>query len=187
MKKKTNSLILYYSLNKIIPLISYQFSNCEYFFNVLHNSLISSLTVLKLHINYQFKQLSCISGVDLLGFKYRFCVSYELLSLSYNIKIRLKTFINEITPLMSATNIYLNSDWFEREIWDLFGVYFNNHKDLRRILTDYGFEGYPLRKDFPLAGYTESRYNERKKRVISDRIQLTQEYRLFYSNLSCTI
>jgi len=175
------------TLNQIVPFISYRISNKEFILNVLHNHLSYSLNILKLHLNYQFKVLSCISGVDLIGLKYRFCVSYEIISLVYNTRLRIKTFVDEVTPLSSLTPIFINADWFEREIWDLYGIYFNNHKDLRRILTDYGFEGFPLRKDFPLTGYTESRYSERKKRVISDKIQLTQEYRLFYSNLSFNI
>lgn len=184
MKQQKITTFKFNTLSKIVPLISHRILNKEFICNVLHNHVSYCLNVLKLHLNYQFKVLSCISGVDLIGFKYRFCVSYEVISLSYNTRFRIKTFVDEVTPLSSLTSIFINSDWFEREIWDLYGIYFNGHKDLRRILTDYGFEGFPLRKDFPLTGYTESRYNERKKRVISDRIQLTQEYRLFYSNLS---
>jgi NADH dehydrogenase (ubiquinone) Fe-S protein 3 len=80
---------------------------------------------------------------------------YNLLSVHYNARIRVKTYTDELTPVESASSVYLSADWFEREIWDMYGIFFTNHPDLRRILTDYGFEGHPLRKDFPLSGYTE--------------------------------
>jgi len=142
-------------------------------------SLLFVLTLLKKHISYQYKLLSCISGVDLLGKAYRFAVVYDLLSLTFNSRLKLKVFVNEITFLPSSVSIFINSDWWEREIWDLYGIYFTNHPDLRRILTDYGFEGHPMRKDFPLSGYIELRYDESKKRVITEAIQLTQEFRTF--------
>jgi NADH dehydrogenase (ubiquinone) Fe-S protein 3 len=93
--------------------------------------------------------------VDLLGKSYRFAVVYELLSLVFNSRIRVKLFIDEITSVFSASFLYMNANWWEREIWDLYGIYFENHPDLRRILTDYGFEGHPMRKDFPLSGHLE--------------------------------
>jgi NADH:ubiquinone oxidoreductase subunit C len=123
--------------------------------------------------------LSCISGVDLIDQKYRFCLSYELLSIVYNIRLRVKIFINEISTVPSLFKIFINSNWWEREVWDLFGIYFINHPDLRRILTDYGFEGHPLRKDFPLSGYIELRYNIITKRIVSESLELSQEFRLF--------
>jgi len=142
-------------------------------------SLLFTLTLLKKHISYQYKLLSCISGVDLLGKAYRFVVVYDLLSLTFNSRLKVKTFVNEITFLPSSVSTFINADWWEREIWDLYGIYFTNHPDLRRILTDYGFEGHPMRKDFPLSGYIELRYDESKKRVITEAIQLTQEFRTF--------
>jgi NADH:ubiquinone oxidoreductase subunit C len=96
-----------------------------------------------------------------------------------NSRIRVKIFVNEITSICSSILIYKSANWWEREIWDLFGIYFRKHPDLRRILTDYGFEGYPLRKDFPLSGYVEVRYNQKKKRVILQPIELAQEFRSF--------
>jgi NADH:ubiquinone oxidoreductase subunit C len=98
--------------------------------------------------------------------------------------LRFKIFINEITNIVSLTSIFINSSWWEREIWDLYGIFFENHNDLRRILTDYGFEGHPMRKDFPLCGFTEVRYNESKKRIVSENVQLTQEFRVFSFNIS---
>jgi NADH:ubiquinone oxidoreductase subunit C len=101
------------------------------------------------------------------------------LSLCFNNRIRVKIFINEITSVLSSTSVFINANWWEREVWDLFGIFFENHMDLRRILTDYGFEGHPMRKDFPLFGYVELRYNENKKRIVSDKVQLSQEFRIF--------
>jgi NADH:ubiquinone oxidoreductase subunit C len=106
-------------------------------------------------------------------------VVYDLLSLTYNSRLRVKVFINEITAVPSACDIYINSNWWEREIWDMYGIYFENHPDLRRILTDYGFEGHPMRKDFPLYGYLEVRYDEGKKRVVLEPLELSQAFRQF--------
>jgi NADH/F420H2 dehydrogenase subunit C len=171
------------TIKNIIPLISIQLFNDEVVLNVTSHNLLKVLQILKNHVNYQFTLLSCISGVDLLRFNYRFSVCYELLSLLHNVRLRVKIFIDERNNVNSVKNIYINSDWFEREIWDLYGIFFENHDDLRRILTDYGFEGHPLRKDFPLSGYVESRYSEKKKRVIVEPLQLTQEYRFFNFDL----
>jgi NADH-quinone oxidoreductase subunit C len=123
--------------------------------------------------------LTCISGVDFLDKTYRFCVVYDLLSLTYNSRLRVKVFVNEITSVPSSVNVFINANWWEREIWDLYGIYFDKHPDLRRILTDYGFEGHPMRKDFPLSGYVEVRYSESKKRVVVEPLELTQEFRSF--------
>ena len=175
----------YKMFNDIIPLISSRSFKKEVLIIIQSVNLLFTLNVLKKHINYQYKLLSCISGIDLFNNTYRFCVSYDLLSLVYNSRVRVKTFTDEITSLNSSTEVFINANWWEREIWDLYGVYFNNHNDLRRILTDYGFEGHPMRKDFPLFGYTETCYNESKKRIIIDRVQLTQEFRVFSYEISC--
>jgi NADH:ubiquinone oxidoreductase subunit C len=90
------------------------------------------------------------------------------LSVSYNFRIRVKTRVNELTPVNSVSNIYSSANWLEREVWDCFGIFFSNHPDLRRILTDYGFQGHPMRKDFPLTGYNETRYCDLQKRVVSE-------------------
>jgi NADH/F420H2 dehydrogenase subunit C len=137
------------------------------------------MNILKLHINYQYKLLSSISGVDFINTNYRFGVVYDLLSLSNNVRLRVKVFVNEITPVDSVVSIFPNANWWEREIWDLYGVYFQNHPDLRRILTDYGFEGHPMRKDFPLSGYVELRYDQNKKRIVLESLEMTQEFRTF--------
>lgn len=141
--------------------------------------ITSILKFLKLHINYQYNLLTCISGIDLLGLKYRFCLVYEVLSISHNSRIRVKIYTNEITPVSSSVKVFHNANWWEREIWDMYGVYFQNHPDLRRILTDYGFEGYPLRKDFPLIGYLEVRYHAIKKVIVHEPVQMAQEFRSF--------
>lgn len=163
----------------IIPYISYQNINKESILIFSKNYLLVNFYILKNQIQYQYNLLSCISGVDLISNHYRFCLSYELLSVVYNTRLRIKIFINEISTVPSIYNIFINSNWWEREIWDLFGVYFINHPDLRRILTDYGFEGHPLRKDFPLSGYIELRYDIISKRMVSEPLELSQEFRSF--------
>ena len=117
--------------------------------------VIPVLSFLKNHHNAQFASLVDIAGVDVPTREYRFEIVYNLLSLRYNSRIRVKTYTDEMTPIDSACSVFRAADWYEREIWDMFGVFFANHPDLRRILTDYGFEGHPLRKDFPLSGYVE--------------------------------
>lgn len=97
----------------------------------------------------------------------------------YNTRIRVKTYTDELTPIESIVPIYQGANWFEREVWDMFGVFFSNHPDLRRILTDYGFSGHPFRKDFPLTGFYEVRYDDEVKRVVSEPIEYPQEYRKF--------
>ena len=164
-------------LKNIIPLISHNLN--ENIVVVSNKQLFFSLNCLKLHFNYQYSLLSSISGVDFLGKNYRFAIVYDLLSLTFNRRIRVKTFVNEITLVKSITNLYINANWWEREIWDLFGIYFDNHPDLRRILTDYGFEGHPMRKDFPCYGFIELRYDESKKRIVVEPVSLSQEFRLF--------
>ena len=129
--------------------------------------------------NCLFKQLVDICGVDHPENDNRFCVVYNLLSLAHNNRIRIKTWTDENTPVPSATSLFKAAGWWEREAWDLFGIYFSNHPDLRRILTDYGFEGHPLRKDFPMTGYVELRYDDELKRVVYQPVQLTQEFRTF--------
>ena len=173
---KKNKLI------NIIPTLTLQNINNETIVVVSAEELVFSLTCLKYHINYQYSLLSCISGVDLVHKKYRFCVVYDFLSLSFNSNIRIKTFVNEITFIDSLIKLYINANWWEREIWDMFGIYFNNHPDLRRILTDYGFEGHPMRKDFPVSGFVELRYEESKKRIIVEPLELTQNFRIFNFN-----
>jgi NADH dehydrogenase (ubiquinone) Fe-S protein 3 len=166
-------------LATILPIIVIQQIKNEYILICNTKNILVVLKILKAHINYQYKILTAISGVDLIGKKYRFAVVYELLSLTFNSRIRVKLFMDEISSGVSISNLYINANWWEREIWDLYGIYFENHPDLRRILTDYGFEGHPMRKDFPLSGHVEVRYDESKKRVITETVELAQEFRSF--------
>jgi NADH dehydrogenase (ubiquinone) Fe-S protein 3 len=143
------------------------------------SSIAPFFQFLKNHMNTQFKILVDICGVDYPSRSNRFEVVYNMLSLYYNFRIRVKICVDEITPVPSITNLYPAAGWFEREVWDMFGIFFSNHPDLRRILTDYGFSGHPLRKDFPLTGYVEVRYDDSEKRVITEPIQLAQGFRYF--------
>ena len=120
-----------------------------------------------------------IAGVDYPGREKRFDVVYHLLSPHLNHRIRLKVETDEVTPVPSIIDIFPGANWFEREAYDLYGILFSGHPDLRRILTDYGFEGYPLRKDFPLTGYVEVRYDDAQKRVVYEPVKLNQEFRNF--------
>jgi len=167
------------SLKSIIPFLTFQEINDEKIIVISYDKLEMTMKILKLHTGLQYSLLSCISGVDFLKTIYRFSVVYDLLSLVFNSRIRVKLFLNEITSVQTITNVFINANWWEREIWDLYGIFFNKHPDLRRILTDYGFEGYPMRKDFPLSGFIELRYDETKKRVVIEPIEFVQEFRSF--------
>lgn len=127
----------------------------------------------------EFTQCASVTGADYPGRQYRFEVVYHLLSVRFNSRIRVKTYADEVSPVPSITSLYDGANWYERETYDLYGVFFVGHPDLRRILTDYGFEGHPLRKDFPLTGYTELRYDEEKKRIVTEPLELTQAFRNF--------
>ena len=126
-----------------------------------------------------FKVLVDLCGVDYPERPERFEVVYNLLSLKHNRRIRVKVATDENEPVPSVTGVYSSAGWYEREAWDLFGIFFSDHPDLRRILTDYGFEGHPMRKDFPLTGYVEVRYDEDRKRVVYEPVKLKQEFRSF--------
>jgi NADH-quinone oxidoreductase subunit C len=127
----------------------------------------------------RFDVLCDICGVDYPERKLRFEVVYNLLSLAHNRRVRLKVETDESAPVPSAVGLYSSAGWWEREAWDLFGITFSDNPDLRRILTDYGFDGHPLRKDFPLTGYVEMRYDEAQKRVVYEPVRLPQEFRSF--------
>jgi NADH dehydrogenase (ubiquinone) Fe-S protein 3 len=141
--------------------------------------LLFVLNFLKYNSNLQYKMLTAISGIDFPYRKKRFEVVYELLSLRFNSRLRVKTFVDEVTPLTSSVSVFSCSTWWEREIWDLLGVFFEDNDEIKRLLTDYGFEGHPLRKDFPLSGYVESRYNDKLKRVVCEPLEHAQEFRSF--------
>lgn len=138
------------------------------------------LNLLKNHSEFQYKTLIDLYGVDYISRKKRFEVHYVLWSLQYNERIRIKCYLGLEESLESVSSVYSSANWLEREVWDMYGIYFMDHPDLRRILTDYGFEGFPLRKDFPVTGFLEVRYNENEKRIIYEPVELSQEYRLFH-------
>ena len=124
-------------------------------------------------------QLLDVTAVDYPDRPQRIEVIYELLSYRWNARLCVKTHVSEIDFVPSAVPVYPNAGWCEREVWDMHGVFFQDHPDLRRILTDYGFQGHPLRKDFPLSGYSEVRYDEKEKRVVSEPLEFAQEFRAF--------
>jgi NADH-quinone oxidoreductase subunit C len=146
---------------------------------VKREAIVAILTKLRDDPALRFELLVDIAGVDYPDRVERFEVVYQLLSLKHNKRVRVKVATDEATPVPSVTGVYSSAGWYEREVWDLFGVFFSDHPDLRRILTDYGFEGHPLRKDFPLTGYVEVRYDEDQRRVVYEPVKLKQEFRSF--------
>tara|TARA_B100001123_G_C15318890_1_gene1027215 strand:- start:2161 stop:2769 length:609 start_codon:yes stop_codon:yes gene_type:complete len=141
--------------------------------------LASTVLFLKTNNKCRFRQLIDITAVDYPQKEKRFKIVYLLLSHENNSRIVINIDINEKTSVPSITKIFPSANWMEREVFDMYGISFNNHPDLRRILTDYGFEGHPLRKDFPLTGHTEVRYSEDKKKVVYEPVKLDQQYRNF--------
>jgi len=141
--------------------------------------IVSTILFLKTNDKCRFKQLIDITAVDFPNRENRFKIVYLLLSHESNLRIIMNTNIADKINLPSLSKIFPSANWMEREVFDMYGISFKDHPDLRRILTDYGFEGYPLRKDFPLTGHTEVRYSEDKKKVVSEPVKLDQEYRNF--------
>ncbi len=143
------------------------------------SSLVTFVEFLKTDKTCQFTTLVDITAVDYPEREERFDVVYHFLSMYQNHRIRVKCAVREADMVPSITDLHPSADWFEREVFDMFGILFSGHPDLRRILTDYGFRGHPLRKDFPTTGYTEVRYDEALKRVVYEPVSLVQEYRQF--------
>jgi len=141
--------------------------------------IVGLLTYLHDSPKCRFHMLVDLCGVDYPQRKKRFEVVYHLLSTAHNQRIRIKISTDEETPVPSVANLFPAAGWYEREAWDMYGIYFSGNPDLRRILTDYGFEGHPLRKDFPLTGYVELRYDDTQKRVVYEPVKLQQEFRNF--------
>ncbi|KAF0119831.1 MAG: NADH-quinone oxidoreductase subunit C [Xanthobacteraceae bacterium] len=141
--------------------------------------IIRILTHLRDDAGCLFRNIIDICGVDYPGRQKRFDVVYHLLSPKFNRRIRIKIQTDETTPVASATDVFPGALWFERETYDLYGVLFTGHPDLRRLLTDYGFDGHPLRKDFPTSGFVEVRYDDEVKRVVYEPVRLAQEFRQF--------
>jgi NADH-quinone oxidoreductase subunit C len=145
--------------------------------HVQTGAIVRVLTYLRDQPNCQFKMLIDLCGADYPEREERFEVVYHLLSLKHNQRVRVKVATDESTPVPSVTGVFGNANWYERETWDMYGVYFAEHPDLRRLLTDYGFEGHPMRKDFPQTGYVEVRYDEEQKRVVYEPVALRQDWR----------
>lgn len=142
-------------------------------------AIVKVLTFLRDDANCQFKVLVDVCGVDYPNREERFEVVYNLLSMTLNQRVRVKLAADEKKPVPSVVSVFSSANWWEREAWDMFGIYFSGHPDLRRIMTDYGFEGHPLRKDFPLSGYVEIRYDDEQKRVVYEPVKMAQDFRSF--------
>jgi NADH-quinone oxidoreductase subunit C len=159
--------------------IAWEIVKRELSLTVRREAIVRVLTYLRDDEECKFAALMDVCGVDWPARSERFDVVYNLLSMRHNRRIRVKLSTNEDIPVPSVVGVFPSANWFERETWDLYGVFFSDHPDLRRILTDYGFEGHPLRKDFPLTGHVEVRYDAEQRRVIYERVQLTQDFRSF--------
>lgn len=184
---KFNQKILYKYAQFIIKVFpkfikKIQLNNYELQIFIDSKGLLQFLFFLKNHTNSKFESLVEIAASDHPGKKQRFRLVYNLLSTHYNARIQVVTFVKELSILDSVTSVYNGASWQEREAWDMFGIVFQNHPDLRRILTDYGFKGHPLRKDFPLTGFIELFYDDSKKRILYVPVSLAQEYRNFTFN-----
>jgi NADH-quinone oxidoreductase subunit C len=143
------------------------------------DAVVSVMTTLRDDPRFAFEQVMDICGVDWLERSERFDVVYNLLSVSLNHRLRIIVRTDDKTPVPSVHTVWPAATWWEREAWDLYGIIFSNQPDLRRILTDYGFEGHPMRKDFPLTGYVEVRYDDERKQVVYEPVKLTQDWRTF--------
>ena len=143
------------------------------------SDVVAALTLLREDHQSTFTQLIDLTAVDYPDRKNRFDIVYQLLSMQNNIRLRLVVRVGEGQAVPSVTGVFMSANWAEREVWDMFGIFFAGHPDLRRLLTDYGFEGHPLRKDFPLTGHVEVRYDDTQRRVINEPVSLVQEYRDF--------
>ncbi len=159
--------------------LGWEVAHGELTVTIAPSSLVSLVDFLKTDGTCRFSTLVDITAVDYPEREARFDVVYHFLSMRLNQRIRVKISTDEDTPVPSIVDLHRGADWFEREAFDMFGVVFSGHPDMRRILTDYGFEGHPLRKDFPLTGFTEVRYDNLEKRIVHEPVQLAQEYRNF--------
>jgi NADH-quinone oxidoreductase subunit C len=159
--------------------VSHRVEHGELTVGAIAGDIVKIATFLRDDERCQFWSLIDVTAVDWPGRERRFDVVYHLLSPRQNVRIRIKAEIDEATPVASINGVFPAANWFEREIYDLYGIIFTGHPDLRRLLTDYGFEGHPLRKDFPLTGFVEVRYDDEQKRVVYEPVRLTQEFRNF--------
>jgi len=186
MKQKnifSTKLLLKFSVDllEMLPIFSLKIIDGKIFCVVAKNNILNIITFLKNYFGFQFKVLTMISGADFPHQINRFEIAYELLSIKYNTRLKVKCFVHEASEISSIFSIFLSATWWEREIWDMYGVYFVNNPDLRRILTDYGFLGNPLKKDFPLTGFTETYYDSTSKTVTYNFVEVSQKQRFFIS------
>lgn len=172
-------LINFNKISNIIPLLKIQLSFINFCIYLKSTILLNVFKIIKYHFKYQFKILTSIISVDYLEKKNRFVVIYEILSIKFNNRLKLKVILNEIVAIYSVKNIYIGALWWEDEVWDMFGILFLKRQNLVRILTDYGFHGFPLRKDFPLSGFVDVKYHLTKNKVLYYNLELTQNYRTF--------
>lgn len=179
-------------IEDLVDLIKSLMNFCEYEITnekneisilIKKEDLISTLMFLKDNPSISMESLIDITAIDYPGNEKRFTLVYNLLSVSKNFRIKVKTKTNENNPVCSVTEVFPCANWYEREVWDLFGIRFSGHPDLRRILTDYDFDGHPLRKDFPLTGFTQVRFDDELGKVVNEPVKLDQEFRNF-DNLS---
>ena len=194
--KLKNYIINYWFILKIIIFFLYKILGVglkcisvvvgiELEINVISKNIYPLLFFLNKHTLCQFKIISDIICYDSLNKKFRFFMVYNLLSLTFNIRLCLITKINEFTTVLSTISLFKVANWLEREIFDFFGIFFLFNNDLRRILTDYGFKGFPLRKDFPLTGFIEMYYDDNQNRICCSQLELSQEYRNYKLKTLC--
>lgn len=164
---------------KLFPSRVYYRVNGEYVIKTTPERLYSLLVLLKYHTNFRYSQLRGLTAMDHPTSKLRFEVVYFLLSIQNSRRLSISVSLAEGTSLPSIVSLYSSAGWYERETWDRFGVFFRNHPDFRRRLTDYGFKGHPLRKDFPLTGFVEVCYDDFRKRILYEGVNLPQEFRMF--------
>ena len=179
MSEELEELAAHIEAKRPDSVLGHEITHGELTLTVSHSTLVSFVEFLKTDKNSLFSTLIDITAVDYPARDARFDVVYHFLSMYQNHRIRLKTAVREEDIVPSITSVHPSAGWYEREVFDMFGILFTGHPDLRRILTDYGFRGYPLRKDFPTTGYTEVRYSEEQKRVVYEPVNLVQEYRQF--------
>ena len=176
-------LTKYHNLSNYIkgirPTILCNITQNEITFYVSSKSLIKFITFIKRHTTIRVEQIIDITAVDFPSRKQRFEILYQFLSVTYNQRFTVAVSVNEGTVINSVANLFSSASWYERETWDIFGIFFRNHPDLRRRLTDYGFKGHPLRKDFPVTGYLETFYNDFNKRIVHEKATFAQEYRRY--------
>ena len=172
-------LIEHLSVRQSDAVISVAECRSELVIEAIAPGLVELVEFLKVDAHCQFATLIDITAVDYPGREHRFDVVYHFLSMELNQRVRLKVATREGEAVPSIVAVHPSANWFEREVFDMYGVLFSGHPDLRRILTDYGFQGHPLRKDFPVTGYTEVRYDERQKKVVYEPVSLVQEFRQF--------